>query len=69
MSERNVLKFGTGYDLVSVEVRSRLGRPRLVLAIHCHTCGRTSFHPTDISERYCGACKVFHEENLLAHEG
>jgi len=68
MSERNVLKFGTGYDLVSMEVRSRLGRPRLVLGIRCHTCGRTSLHPKDIEERYCGACHVFHEDGLLAHE-
>jgi len=68
MSERKVLKFGTGYDLVVVEVRSRLGRPRLVLGIRCHTCDRTSLHPTDISERYCGNCHVFHEAGLLAHE-
>jgi uncharacterized OB-fold protein len=60
---RNVLKFGTGYDLITVEERSRL-----VLGIHCHSCGRVSFHPKDIDERYCGHCKVFHEEGLLAHE-
>jgi hypothetical protein len=22
----------------------------------CPRCGRTSYHPTDIKERYCGAC-------------
>jgi hypothetical protein len=54
-----VLKHGIGYDLVVVEERSRL-----VLAIRCHTCKRLSFHPTDVSERYCGACHVFHEATL-----
>lgn len=59
-----VLKHGIGYDLVVVEKRSRL-----VMGIRCHTCQRISFHPKDVSERYCGACKVFHEESLHAHEG
>jgi hypothetical protein len=25
-----------------------------------------SHHPTDIAERYCGACHVFHEQAALA---
>ena len=24
--------------------------------ITCHKCSRTSYHPKDIAERYCGAC-------------
>jgi hypothetical protein len=30
-------------------------RPQLT----CPHCGRTSYNPTDIRERYCGACHVF----------
>ena len=55
-----VLKYGIGYDLIAKEERSRV-----VLGIRCHTCGRTSFHPKDITERYCGRCHVFHEDRLL----
>jgi hypothetical protein len=25
----------------------------------CPKCGRTSYHPKDREERYCGACHVF----------
>lgn len=68
-----VLKHGVGYDIVVIEEPSRhhgSDPPEsvLVLGIRCHTCKRVSFHPKDISERYCGACKVFHEEHLLSHE-
>ena len=56
---RGVLKHGLGYDLI-VEHEGA----RLILGIRCHRCQRTSFHPKDISERYCGFCKVFHEERL-----
>jgi uncharacterized OB-fold protein len=51
-----VLKHGIGYDLV---VHRTTGR--LVMGIRCHTCGRVSYHPTDIDERYCGACKAYYE--------
>jgi len=69
-----VLKHGTGYDLVVVEERSRHAGldpvpTILVVGIRCHTCGQTSFHPKDINERYCGHCHVFHEDQLLSHEG
>lgn len=30
-------------------------------SITCPRCGRTSYHPRDIQERYCGACHQFHE--------
>jgi len=30
-------------------------------AIVCPRCGRVSFHPQDITNRYCGACHRFHE--------
>lgn len=59
----SVLKHGVGYDLVVVADKKKLR-----LAIRCHTCHRISFHPKDVTERYCGACHVFHEDGLLAHE-
>jgi hypothetical protein len=52
-----VLKHGIGYDLIVAEVGSRL-----VLGIRCHVCSCVSFHPKDVTERYCGACKFFHED-------
>lgn len=58
-----VLKYGVGYDLVVVADQEKLR-----LAIRCHTCRRISFNPTDVYERYCGACHVFHEDSLLSHE-
>lgn len=30
-------------------------------AIKCLRCGRTSWHPEDVSHRYCGACHAFHK--------
>jgi hypothetical protein len=29
----------------------------------CPRCGRTSYHPMDVANRYCGACHVFHPES------
>ena len=68
-----VLKYGVGYDLVVVpehlpRTREQPHRERLVLGIRCHTCQRISYHPTDIHERYCGACHKFHEEHQLHHD-
>lgn len=31
-------------------------------SITCLICGLTSFNPTDLAEKYCGACHVFHED-------
>lgn len=33
-------------------------------SITCPQCGRTSFHPVDVRERYCGACHRFHDQML-----
>jgi hypothetical protein len=52
-----VLKHGIGYDLVVVEERGRL-----VLGIRCHVCSCVSYHPKDVSERYCGVCDAFYED-------
>jgi len=60
-----VLQLGVGYDLVLKGHANVDGESTLVLGIRCHRCQRTSFHPKDITERYCGACKVFHEARAL----
>lgn len=62
--KHGVLKHGLGYDLVIVTENQRV-----VLGIRCHTCGRVSYHPKDITERFCAACHVFHEEPLLPMSG
>jgi len=31
-------------------------------AIKCLTCNLTSYHPEDVTQRYCGKCHVFHED-------
>lgn len=31
-------------------------------SITCTKCRKTSRHPKDVAERYCGACHVFHED-------
>jgi ribosomal protein L37E len=30
-------------------------------SITCPQCGRTSYHPEDVRQKYCGACHQFHE--------
>lgn len=57
MAEPSVLKHGIGYDLVTAEQRKRV-----VIGIRCHTCQRISYHPKDVTERYCGHCHVFHQD-------
>lgn len=29
-------------------------------SITCPRCRRTSYHPSDVAERYCGACGMWH---------
>ncbi len=31
-------------------------------SITCHVCGRTSYHPEDVRNEYCGNCHVFHRD-------
>lgn len=31
------------------------------LSITCLICGMTSFNPTDVEQKYCGHCHVFHD--------
>jgi hypothetical protein len=32
--------------------------------IQCLTCGKRSYHPVDIRERFCGYCRVWHKDEL-----
>jgi hypothetical protein len=32
----------------------------------CPRCGRTSHHPEDAAQRYCGACHRFEDDELHA---
>lgn len=34
-------------------------------AIKCLTCGRTSWHPEDVKNKYCGNCREFHEDGYI----
>ncbi len=38
------------------------------LGILCHSCGKTSYHPKDIEERYCANCHVFHDLEQELHQ-
>lgn len=31
-------------------------------AITCARCGLTSYNPNDVAQRYCGHCKIFHDD-------
>ena len=35
-------------------------------SITCCRCGMTSHNPSDVSQRYCGHCKIFHGEDAEA---
>ena len=37
--------------------------------ITCLRCGKTSYNPNDVQQRYCGHCHVFHEESELDQPG
>jgi hypothetical protein len=48
----------TGFgELVGQELWTDDGKPRA--SFTCPVCGRTSYHPKDIAEHYCGACHKF----------
>jgi hypothetical protein len=32
-------------------------------SITCHRCGRTSYNAGDVENHYCGACKIFHDDD------
>jgi hypothetical protein len=34
----------------------------------CHLCGFTSYHPADVSHKYCGHCDIYHDTLEMAAE-
>jgi ribosomal protein L37E len=34
-------------------------------AITCLRCGKTSYNPHDVENRYCGNCHIFHMDKKL----
>jgi len=59
--QRNVRRLGwfTTEDLAAELTRRALADPRPTPAqpaITCPDCGRTSWHPDDVANGYCGAC-------------
>jgi ribosomal protein L37E len=38
-------------------------------SITCHVCGRTSYNPNDVQEKYCGFCRVFHQDRSTGTKG
>lgn len=53
----------TGFDTTSrASARELWRRVFPYPSITCPQCGRTSYHPRDIEEKYCGACHAFHED-------
>jgi hypothetical protein len=49
MIARDIVAYGTSYLLIHGDA-----------AIMCFTCGRVSYHPQDVANRYCGCCHKFH---------
>jgi hypothetical protein len=47
---------GKGYELVRSNSANEPG-------IRCKTCGKVSYQPQDIANKYCGQCHKFHEES------
>jgi hypothetical protein len=37
--------------------------------IHCRKCLMRSYNPNDVDQRYCGRCKVFHEDAVHPGNG
>jgi hypothetical protein len=55
MSKRPQARPRLTYRLIGDALQS----PR---AIQCLVCGRVSHNPNDVAEKYCGYCRVFHED-------
>jgi len=34
----------------------------VIESVTCPVCGKTSFNPNDVRERYCGNCHMFHDD-------
>ena len=47
-----VFDYSTTHDVIPLETAP----PPSVPSFSCPRCGRTSYHPDDVREGYCGAC-------------
>lgn len=56
-----VLRGTTLFD-VAGSATYELVRAARETGIKCRKCGLTSWHPEDVSHRYCAACAAFHTE-------
>lgn len=39
------------------------------IGIKCLLCSKTSYHPEDLKNFYCGNCHIFHKEKCHACDG
>lgn len=63
ISPGNVLITGEMFD-VTDELSALVAKYQIKFkpAIVCPRCGRTSYHPEDVRQRYCGNCHQFHAD-------
>ena len=57
LPRREAVKKGKTYFLDTA--CSKLG---FMPKITCLVCNKTSYHPQDVKNKYCGNCHIFHEE-------
>lgn len=50
---------GQVYTMLAIEQLLVVEVPAPPPSFICPRCGRRSYHPTDIAQRYCGACHRF----------
>ena len=69
-------KFSTAGEMVCADCGFDFNKPAYTIrhlsggltglaSITCARCGKESFYMSDVKERYCGHCKIFHEDNKL----
>jgi len=49
--------------LISATVHYRLLASGPLSGIQCLTCGKTSWNPNDVANKYCGKCHRFHGDD------
>lgn len=53
---------GITYMIIKSDSRGRGAWGAPLEGFKCLNCGRVSYNPHDVEQRYCGACHVFHDE-------
>jgi hypothetical protein len=68
-----VVSIEDGWAMVEIKGWGQFGRPVADLVrspfFTCPRCDRTSHHPKDVDERYCGACHWWTGDPTLGPEG